>query len=75
VTRTQLLYNKGPVLLAAIHKQLGDQQFLTFLKSYTKSFQGKFGTTADVAGLLGFMTKKDWKPFFDQYYWGLAMPQ
>jgi hypothetical protein len=75
VTRTQLLYNKGPVLLAAIHKQLGDQQFLTFMKSYTKSFQGKFGTTADVAGLLGFMTKKDWKPFFDQYYWGLAMPQ
>ncbi|MEA2239580.1 MAG: hypothetical protein QOC81_4304 [Thermoanaerobaculia bacterium] len=75
VTRTQLLYNKGPVLLAAIHKKLGDQQFLTFLKSYTKSFQGKFGTTNDVAGLLAFMTKEDWKPFFDQYYWGLAMPQ
>ena len=75
VTRNQLLYNKGPVLLAAIHKQLGDQKFLTFLKSYTKSFQGKFGTTNDVAGLLGFMTKQDWKPFFDQYYWGLAMPQ
>jgi hypothetical protein len=73
--RTQLLYNKGPVLLAAIHKQLGDEKFLTFLKSYTKSFQGKFGTTADVAGLLGFMTKQDWKPFFDQYYWGLGMPQ
>jgi hypothetical protein len=73
--RTQLLYDKGPLLLAAIHKQLGDEKFLTFLKSYTKSFQGKFGTTADVAGLLGFMTKQDWKPFFDQYYWGLAMPQ
>jgi len=73
--RTRLLYDKGPALLAAIHKQLGDEKFLTFLKSYTKSFQGKFGTTADVAGLLGFMTKQDWKPFFDQYYWGLAMPQ
>ncbi len=72
--RTQLLYDKGPVLLAAIHKQLGDEKFLTFMKSYTKSFQGKFGSTADVAGLLGFMTKQDWKPFFDQYYWGLAMP-
>lgn len=73
--RTQLLYNKGPVLLAAIHKQIGDEKFLTFFKSYTKSFQWKFGTTKDVAGLLGFMTKQDWKPFFDQYYWGLAMPQ
>jgi hypothetical protein len=73
--RRQLLYNKGPALLAVIHKQLGDEKFLTFLKSYVKSFQGKFGTTADVAGLLGFMTKQDWKPFFDQYYWGMAMPQ
>ncbi len=72
--RTQLLYNKGPILLAAIHKKLGDETFLTFLKSYTKSFQGKFGTTADVSGLLTFMTKQDWKPFFDQYYWGTAMP-
>jgi hypothetical protein len=73
--RRQLLYDKGPILLAAIHKQLGDEKFLTFLKSYVKSFQGKFGTTTDVAGLLGFMTKQDWKPFFEQYYWGLAMPQ
>jgi hypothetical protein len=73
--RTQLLYNKGPVLLAALHKQVGDEKFLTFLKSYTKSFQWKFGTTADVSGLLGFVTKQDWKPFFDQYFWGTAMPQ
>jgi hypothetical protein len=73
--RTQLLYNKGPVLLAAIHKQIGDEKFLTFMKSYTKSFQGKFGTTKDIAGLLGVITKEDWKPFFDQYYWGTAMPQ
>jgi len=73
--RTQLLYDKGPVLLSVLHKQVGDEVFLTFLKSYVKSFQGKFGTTNDVAGLLGFMTKKDWKPFFEQYYWGLAMPQ
>jgi hypothetical protein len=48
---------------------------LIFLKSYQKSFLGKFGTTKDVAGLLSFMTKQDWNPFFDQYYWGLAMPQ
>jgi len=73
--RTQLLYNKGPVLLAAINKQIGDEKFLTFLKSYTKSFQWKFGTTKDVAGLLGVITKEDWKPFFDQYFWGTAMPQ
>jgi hypothetical protein len=74
--RIYLLYNKGPVLLTALHKQLGDEKFLTFLKSYQKTFRGKFGTTKDVEGLLGFMTKQDFKPFFDQYYWGVgSMPE
>ncbi|MGA8806389.1 MAG: M1 family aminopeptidase [Thermoanaerobaculia bacterium] len=73
--RTALLYDKGPLLLYTIHKEIGDTPFLTFLKSYTKSFNFKFGTTKDVAGLLGVITKKDWKPFFDQYFWGTAMPQ
>ncbi len=72
--RVNLLYDKGPYLLYSLHKQLGDTQFLTFLKSYQKSFLWKFGTTNDVAGLLGFMTKKDFKPFFEQYFWGTAMP-
>lgn len=74
--RVYLLYNKGPVLLTALHKQLGDEKFLTFLKSYQKTFRGKFGTTKDVEGLLTFMTKQDFKPFFDQYYWGVGtMPE
>jgi len=74
-SRTALLYDKGPLLLYAIHKEIGDVPFLTFMKSYTKSFSFKFGTTKDVAGLLGVITKKDWKPFFNQYFWGTAMPQ
>src|SRR5438270_4922691 len=73
--RYSLLYDKGPLLLYAIHKEIGDTPFLTFMKSYTKSFNFKFGTTKDVAGLLGAITKKDWRPFFDQYFWGTAMPQ
>jgi hypothetical protein len=70
-----ILYNKGPLLLDAIRKQIGDDKFLVFLKSYQKTFAWKFGTTKDVIGLLGFMTKQDWNPFFDQYYWGTAVPQ
>jgi len=73
--RQSLLYNKGPVLLAAVDKKIGAEKFLIFMKSYQKSFQWKFGTTKDVAGLLGFMTKEDWVPFFDQYYWGMGVPQ
>jgi Peptidase family M1 domain len=72
--RYKLIYGKGPLLLAALNKQVGDETFLTFLKSYQKSFHNKVGTTRDVAGLLGFMTKKDFKPFFEQYYWGTDIP-
>jgi hypothetical protein len=73
--RIALLYEKGPYLLYTLNKEVGDTTFLTFLKSYQKSFAWKAGTTKDVAGLLGFITKKDYKPFFEQYYFGTAMPQ
>ena len=72
--RQGLVYSKGAYLLAALHRELGDEQFLTFLKSYQKSFRGKYGTTADVMGLLQFLTKKDYAPFFEQYYYGTAIP-
>lgn len=73
--RTKLLYGKGPYLLAALSKQVGDETFMTFLKSYQKSFHNKLGSTKDVAGLLGFMTKQDFKPFFEKYYWGTEVPE
>jgi hypothetical protein len=72
--RTGLIYDKGAYLLAAIHKELGDDMFLTFLKSYQKSFRWKFGSTKTVAGLLQFLTKKDYSPFFEANYWGTGMP-
>ena len=72
--RTGLLYDKGPLLLSALNQELGDDMFLTFLKSYQKSFAWKFGTTKHLAGLLQFLTKKDFMPFFEKYYWGTAMP-
>jgi hypothetical protein len=73
--RTGLLYNKGPMLLYALHKELGDEAFFTFLKSYQKSFAWKFGSTKMMASLLQYMTKKDYTPFFDKYYWGTEMPK
>ncbi|HEV7921947.1 MAG TPA: M1 family aminopeptidase [Thermoanaerobaculia bacterium] len=74
ITWQNLTYFKGAYLLYKLHKELGDEQFLTFLKSYQKSFRWKYGTTTNVAGLLQFMTKKDYTPFFEQYFWGTAMP-
>lgn len=72
--RTGLVYGKGALLLAELHGELGDQVFLTFLKSFQKSFRWKFGSTRDVAGLLQFLTKKDYTPFFEANFWGTGMP-
>jgi hypothetical protein len=45
------------------------------LKSFQKSFRWKFGSTKKVEGLLQFMTKQDFGPFFEANYWGTAMPK
>lgn len=74
ITWQNLTYSKGAYLLYKLHKELGDEQFLTFLKSYQKSFRWKYGSTTNVAGLLQFMTKKDYTPFFERYFWGTEMP-
>lgn len=75
LTRTYLVYDKGAYLLSQLHKQLGDEKFLTFLKSYQKTFNFKYGTTAHVAGMLGFVTKQDFNAYFDQHFWGNTMPE
>jgi len=74
-TRTGLVYDKGAYLLYTLHKELGDDTFLTFLKSFQKSFRWKFGSTKKVEGLLEFLTKKDYRPFFEANYWGTGMPK
>ena|SRR5580765_4670309 len=73
--RFGLLYAKGPWLLGRLHDELGDEKFLTFLKSYQKTLHGKEGSTKLVIDLLRVLSGKDYAPFFDANYWGTAMPE
>jgi aminopeptidase N len=73
-TRTNLLYAKGPVLLYALHQNLGEQVFLTWLKSIQTNFRWKFATTRQLFDLLGFITKRDFMPFYEDYFWGTPLP-
>jgi aminopeptidase N len=73
--RTHLLYSKGPWLLDVIRKQIGDRPFLVFLNSCQATFRWKFGSTKMVQAVLEAVSKKDWKPFFDDDYWGTGMPK
>jgi Peptidase family M1 domain len=73
--RTYLIYDKGAYLLAAIHKQLGEDKFLTFLRSLQGIFAWQYLTTPDMARLLQRIDGKDWMPFFEEDYYGTGMPK
>ena len=73
--RRGLLYGKGPLLLAALNRDLGDERFLAFLRAYQEAHAWKFGSTKSLAAELEKTTKKDFMPFFERYYWGLEMPK
>ena len=75
IDRIDLVYSKGAHLLHALRKELGDDLFFSVLRSFLRSFEKRQTvTTDDFVGLLGFVTKKDWKPWFEKYYYGTEMP-
>lgn len=74
LSRMRLLYGKGPYLLAVIHKTVGDQKFLSFLRNVQGRFAWRFLTTKDVIETLSKIDGKDWQPFFDRYFWGQEIP-
>lgn len=69
--RYYLTYFKGATLLTEIRKEIGDELFFTVLRSFLRSFEKRPAVTTDqFIGLLEYVTKKDWKPFFEKHYWG-----
>src|SRR5262249_27167967 len=68
--RTGLLYGKGVLLLADLHRRFGDARFLDALKAYQDAFRWKFGSTKTFQSLLESRTRSDLEEFFRKYYWG-----
>jgi hypothetical protein len=73
--RTDLLYNKGPYVLSVLHRRLGEEKFLTALKTFQSGLKGKFGSTALFQNLLEFVDKKSYAEFFDQNVWDIWLPE
>lgn len=75
IDRIELVYSKGAHLLQTLRLELGDDLFFTVLRSFLRSFEKQRDvTTDDFVALLSFATKKDWKPWFEKYYYGTEMP-
>lgn len=76
IHRTYLIYDKGAYVLSALHKQLGDNKFLSFLRNLQKLYEWRYLTTDDMPKLLKRIDPAgDYTSFFDSYYWGTEMPK
>lgn len=73
--RTHLVYDKGAYVLAMLHKEIGDDLFLSFLRNFQARYAWKYATTQDMVTLLQQLTKKDYTEFFEKHFWGTEMPQ
>ena len=75
INRTHLVYDKGAYVLAMLHKEIGDDQFLTFLRTFQGRLAWRFATTQDMITVLKQVTNKDFTAFFEQNFWGTEMPK
>ncbi len=75
VHRVGLLYGKGAYVLAALHKQLGDDKFFNVLRTLQGRYAWRFLTTNDVESVVAhFDPDHDYHAFFQKYYWSTEMP-
>lgn len=75
LARTTLLYEKGALILAALHKEMGDRNFALFMKSIIANFRWKQVTTASIEQVATMAGRKDFGPLFRDCYWGDKMPK
>ncbi len=73
--RYALLYAKGPLVLDALRKQLGDDVFFTIGKSFLRNFNFKIAQTRHFIGMTNFIAKKDYTDFFNRYLLGTEWPK
>jgi len=74
LARTSLLYEKGALILANLHKEMGDKAFAIFLKSIIANFRWKAANTPSIEQIASMAGHKDFGPLFRDAYWGIQMP-
>lgn len=75
VNRTGLIYDKGALLLEALHRQAGDEKFLNVMRTIQGRYAWRFLTTNQVEEVFAhFDPGTDYHAFFQRYYWGTETP-
>lgn len=69
--RYSFLYARGPLMLHELRSEVGDQQFFTIMKSYLTNFRFQHVRTEKFIQLTNFITKKDYRPWFEERLFGI----
>ncbi len=72
---TQLVYNKGPLVVHMIRTLLGNDLFVKAMTGLMNKYQGQNITTELLSKELGLVTNYNWDYFFDQWYRGTGIPE
>ncbi|OGX68528.1 MAG: EnpEP protein [Paenibacillus sp. RIFOXYA1_FULL_44_5] len=67
------VYMRAKLVLLGIEKQIGGQDMIRVLKAYFTQWKFKHPNTLDFEQTLERVTKKSWKPYFDQFVYNASM--
>ncbi len=79
----RLLYAKGPMVLHALRLELqkkygqkqGDRYFIALLRAFLRNFEGRYGATRHLVGILDQITGESWQGWFERYVYGCEVPK
>ena len=73
--RNSLIYDKGALFLAALHEEIGDGAFASFLRSTQEGFAWKFASAKHMPMIVERITGEDHSKLFEECLWGAKMPK
>ncbi len=73
--RIALLYAKGPLVLHALRRELGDNEFFTLFKSFLTTFRMQHVETVEIVRMTEWLMKKDYSTWYDRYLFGVEWPE
>ena len=68
------VYDRGPLALHALRKEMGDDAFFALLKGWPATFGGKNATFDDLETYISTVAGKDMGPFVDAWFRGTTLP-
>lgn len=68
-------YQKGGWILHMLRNETGDPIFQKIIQTYYNQYKGGNAETRDFERVVEYVTGKDWKPFFDQWFYQPGIPK